>query len=66
MEVEESPQRPPAAVTERRIETALDVSQQPLLDRIQTVLLTGIPAEEFVGLLLLLEQAPRSEMAADV
>ena len=66
MEAEESLQQPAAAVKKPRIETALDVSPQPHRDRIQTGLLTVIPAEEFVGLLLLLEHPPRSEMEADV
>ena len=66
MEAEESLQQPAAAVTEPRIETALDVSPQPLLAQILNVSLTVIPAEEFAGLLLLPEHPPRSEMGEDV
>lgn len=66
MEGEESLQQPAAAVTGPRIETALDVSPQPLLARVLTGSLTVIPAEEFVGLLQLLEHPLRSEMEADV
>lgn len=66
MEAEESLPRPAAAATEPRIETALDVSPQPLLAQILTVLLTGMRAVVFVGLLQLLAHPLRSEMEADV
>lgn len=66
MEAEESLQQPAAAVTEPRIETALDVSPQPHRARVRTVLLTVIPADVFVGLLRLLEHPRHSEMEVDV
>ena len=66
MEAEESLQQPAAAVTEPRIETALDVLPQPHPAQVLTVSLTVIPAGVFAGLLLLLEHPRHSEMEVDV
>ena len=66
MEAEESLQQPAAAVTGPCLETALDVSPQPHLAQVLTVLLTVTPADVFAGPLLLPEHPPRSEMEADV
>ena len=66
MEAEESLQQPAAAVTEPRIETALDVSPQPHRAHVLTASLTVTPADVFAGPLLLPEHPRHSEMEAVV